>query len=122
MALISYPPYLTSESLPLRQPVIAKCVNETFHNEKISTLISEYACPSNEVETQGMIDFFLQRIPTTRIEMMKKALPEVSLCLEGTTPTKEVKIFMGSYPLKNSAERRLVALACVFLDIETDSL
>src|ERR1700722_7979853 len=107
-ATIKYPMCLTTEALPLMQTAIAESVNEHFSNTRVSSLILQYACPSDQVETQAMIIFFQKRIPPDRIEMMKRALPEVSLCLE-EIPLKEVRIFPGSCPLKNSTERKLVA-------------
>lgn len=114
MSTISFPAYLTNVPLPLMQTAVAAVVQVHFPEvATIATLVSQYFCRSDELETMATIAFFKEKIPSATMNQMKQGIPEVRACLEDS-PSKEVNIPQGSFPLKQSNERKLVTLICLF--------
>lgn len=109
-----YPKWLENETLPLMQTAITEFVKRklSFPGEP-AKLVAEYTCPKDQVETQAMIEFFEAEISSVTKLQFQADHGELSACFE-EVPYQREEMYRNSTPLKNTVERRLAALACMY--------
>jgi hypothetical protein len=112
--LTQYPKHLTDKDLILTQPAIIKTLMRQFiFSKTIATLISEYVCTSDKVDTQAMIRFFESEIPSIVQMDYETEHSDVSSAFH-EKPYQRNVIFRNSTPLSNTSERKLAALAMAY--------
>lgn len=110
-----YPKYLEKEELPLMRSAIIHqlALLQLFAKDTIDLMLEYSGCPTDQVETQAMSQFIVDTIPSTAIMNFKADHGDVSSCFD-EAPYEKDEIFPHSTPLKNTPERRLVALAAAY--------
>lgn len=112
---MQYPKYLEQEKLPLMHTAITKLVQKIISCElRVAQLVVAYAPPpADQVETQAMISLFEEWIPSIAVLNVKADTGDVSSCFDEVAYQRE-EIYRNSTPLKNTKERKLIALASAY--------
>lgn len=112
--IVNYQNFSVSDNLPLLQSTICESIiNVMPRLDVVALLISKYVTSNKVIDTQRTLQFFEKVLPEDLIERLKRTFPELQVGLVDQTSVEE-EVPVGAVCIKNSPERKLISLACIF--------